>query len=327
MSVPTYSASQLLELLTETLGMDVRMAEADITTVGMVGHGNQASHYAEVFARRYNDLVGMGGKDDMKKLHDGMDPRGTGPFLRTLLQENDCRSVIDVCSGCQYDVLYFAGAAARGELPLTTLVSNEMDDALFAQGERNLQAAGVLLFPSPTFTHYPWQELADHFDVGEFDACLCTGNSLSHISDPAQRAACIDNFATITKNMLVVDTRNFSQMLANADELMSRAKTMLRDGSFGGGNRQLFPGNVANFPVYITRELVVMAYVKRGESSPYALVQFSPLPDDVLRTELQRRFGKVETYYNKSSEPVSAEVLRSLDGPSTVHFVCTEPAH
>ena len=328
MTLPAESAAGMRQLQQagEWLGMELSLAAENVTMVTQ-SHGSQRSTYADIFAKNYNDLVGMGNPGDLQKLFDGVDPRQNGSFLVDLMRTYDCQSALDTCSGCQYDILYLLGAAARHEITLRRLVSNELDDALLEQGMRNMKIVQEeKKFPSPEYTRHPWQLLSASFGGSVFDAGFCMGNSLSHISDPAQRKLCLENFADVTQKVFVIDMRNFHQMLANRDELRTRALDFLRAGpSADAGNRVLFPGTISNFPVCITPDLIIVAYVRHGDRLPYALVEFTPLTLPLLLSEIRESFRTVEIRCDRKNMGMpDIATLEAIDGPRTLQFICTK---
>lgn len=320
-------SDDILHLIKEKLGLQIELQGSDVVVTSPTESGYDAWPYAEIFAQNYNAIVGMENAGDMIALFHGTDSRPTGAFLKNIVLEHSARSVIDVCSGCMYDAIYFQGCAKRGGLSLDRFHCNEADDALRQQGERNIaEVRQTNEFPDLSPTTYYWQELGKHFAQGEFDASFCTGNSLSHIPERKQRIQSLANIAHVTKNVFVVDTRNYHWMLAHAGTLHADAVEMLSTQEYTGGNKQLFPGSVANFPVCIAKDSIIFAYVRDGQEQPYALVRFYPLSYSQLHSELSTVFGKVDVYLDGvKAENVSEEELSQIDAPRTIQFVCTEP--
>ena len=320
-------SEEILHLIQEKLGLRIEIDGQNVIVSSKTESGYDAWRYADIFARNYNALVGMGNVGDMIALYHGTDSRPTGAFLEGLLKDGNATSMIDVCSGCMYDPIYLQGKVDRGELPLTRITCNEIDGALKEQGDRNVAEVRSTnaLHEFEETAHY-WQELSAHFSQGEFDVSICTGNSLSHLPESAQRKQSIANIALVTKDAFVVDTRNYHWMTTHADSLHASAVSMLQSGEFFGGNKQLFPGSVANFPICIADQSIIFAYVCEGQVDPYALVRFYPITFSEFKNELSEFFGEIDVYVDcKEALDTSEEFLSALDAPRTIQFVCRKP--
>jgi hypothetical protein len=326
--------AEMLELATQWLGQPLQL---DSSGVSVVEHRGtiQTSRYAEVFAKEYGNLVGMPEAQDLLALYrEGKDKRGTGPFTLAQMQRFDCKSVLDTCSGCRYDHLFLAGAHQRGAIDLSGgMTMNEVDVELGKQGKLNVDLVEATEGTMPVDaeeTSIYWQHLARELGERAFDCVTCLGNSYSHLGEQNQRLASAANFALTTTpgGVCIVDNRNFDKMMAHEEEHREQALAMLSgDAAQAANNRALFPGSIANSPVYIGPDRVIIGYVRRGTNKPHALVQFFPLTRAELVANLAQFFGGVEIFHDRKGGGVSEGTLGSMDGPATIQCVCTEPKY
>jgi len=132
------------------------------------------------------------------------------PFLRRIFQEHAVRTILDVACGTGQHAI----ALAKEGYGVT---GTDLSQAMVERARRNAQEAGV------TVAFYPlgFGELAQALP-GPFDALICLGNSLPHVTDlPALERALRDMAAVLRPGgVLIIQNRNFDRVLALQERFM-----------------------------------------------------------------------------------------------------------
>jgi SAM-dependent methyltransferase len=130
-------------------------------------------------------------------------------FLRSVV--GDRRYVLDAASGtgCESVALLKEGFSVQ---------SNEIDAVLASEAADLASAHKVSL----NLTRYLWERLPEAIQGNfKFDAVLALGNSLSLVPYAGRRKACVEAFWEVLSpgGILVIDERNYEQILRNAREI------------------------------------------------------------------------------------------------------------
>lgn len=131
------------------------------------------------------------------------------PLLEEHLRRQGARSVLDVACGTGQHAIALAQAGYE-------VVGVDVSPAMIDRARENAAAAGV----EARFAVRGFGELAG---LGrQFDALLCLGNSLPHLTDPAALAEGLADFHAVLRpgGGLIIQQRNFDRVLACQERYM-----------------------------------------------------------------------------------------------------------
>jgi len=126
------------------------------------------------------------------------------PFLKKNLSLNKSSKVYDVCLG--------TGATTIGlkRLGINHIISNDIDDEMIKIAKKHALEEDVSLI----IDKYDWREMGDT-SMGNADAILCLGNSLTYIMRPHEHERIINLFYGMLNEggKLAIDIRNYTELL------------------------------------------------------------------------------------------------------------------
>lgn len=132
------------------------------------------------------------------------------PFFRSLLQAHHVRTVLDAAGGTGRHAI--ALATEGYQVTATDISANMIDKA-----RQNARSSGV----DVAFAVVGFGGLAQSLDQ-TFDAILCLGNSIPHITDAQVLQATMADFAAILNpgGILVIQNRNLDRVLLRKERFM-----------------------------------------------------------------------------------------------------------
>lgn len=113
-----------------------------------------------------------------------------------------------------------------------TLSGADLSAPMIVRARQNAEQAGV----QARFEPVGFGALTQTFGAGSFDALLCLGNSLPHVTSPGDLAGALQDFAAVLRpgGLLLVQNRNFDLVTA------SRARWMEPQSHRAGNQEWLF---------------------------------------------------------------------------------------
>jgi len=133
------------------------------------------------------------------------------PLLVDLLRRHRAQTVLDAACGTGQHAI---ALARRGY----DVVGADVSPDMISRARANAQEAGV----DVRFERLGFGELADHLE-GHYDALLCLGNSLPHLTDETALQGALDDFHRVLRpgGLLVLQMRNYDRLLAERDRFMA----------------------------------------------------------------------------------------------------------
>ena len=132
------------------------------------------------------------------------------PFFRRLFQQEKVRSVLDVACGTGHHAIALAreGYQATGA---------DISQAMVDRARLNAQEAGVEV----PFYPLGFGELAEALP-GPYDALLCLGNSLPHLTEAPALERALQDFARVLRpgGLAIIQNRNLDRVLALQERFM-----------------------------------------------------------------------------------------------------------
>jgi SAM-dependent methyltransferase len=94
----------------------------------------------------------------------------------------------------------------------------DLSQSMIERARQNAGRAGA----DVNFDAVGFGSLSHHFQPGSFDALLCLGNSLPHLTSEAELAAALQDFARLLRpeGLLMVQNRNFDLVMADRERWM-----------------------------------------------------------------------------------------------------------
>jgi glycine/sarcosine N-methyltransferase len=133
------------------------------------------------------------------------------PFLEKTLAGRGVHTVLDAACGTGQHAIALArrGFALSAADPSAGMIARARASAEAAHAEVRFAPAG-------------FGEMGPAFGPRIFDALLCLGNSLPHVSHPAGLAAALEDFAACLRpgGVLILQNRNFDRVLSRHDRWM-----------------------------------------------------------------------------------------------------------
>lgn len=133
------------------------------------------------------------------------------PFLEGRLKSQSARQVLDTACGTGMHAIALAshGYQVGGADLSPRMVERARENAAASDVEVRFEVAG-------------FGELTQHFGAGSFDALLCLGNSLPHVTSLEHLDSTLSDFASCLRprGMLILQNRNFDAVLANHERWM-----------------------------------------------------------------------------------------------------------
>ncbi len=128
--------------------------------------------------------------------------------------------MLDAACGVGFDALSLHRRGFR-------VTATDASPAMAARARERLAAAGA----DVSVTRCHWAELPDRFGP-EFDAVLCTGNSLAHAPSTTARRAALGGFANVLLpgGTLIVDTQDWSVVHGRGDHRDDDPQVITRGG-------------------------------------------------------------------------------------------------
>lgn len=133
------------------------------------------------------------------------------PFLEKTLAGRNAHTVLDAACGTGQHAI---ALARRG----FALSAADPSEGMIARARASAEVANA----GVRFARSGFGEMGRAFGPQTFDALLCLGNSLPHVSDPAGLAAALEDFAACLRpgGLLILQNRNFDRVLARHDRWM-----------------------------------------------------------------------------------------------------------
>jgi len=148
------------------------------------------------------------------------------PFIERALRQADARRVIDAACGTGMHAIELArrGYKVVGADPSAPMIERARENAAALRQAQD-SAAGV----EARFVVAGFGDLAEKLALspvegvgGRFDAVLCLGNSLPHVSSAADLANALADFAAVLRpgGLLLIQNRNLNAVLARRERFM-----------------------------------------------------------------------------------------------------------
>jgi glycine/sarcosine N-methyltransferase len=132
------------------------------------------------------------------------------PFFRSVFERYAVKRLLDVACGTGQHAI----ALAREGYEVT---ATDLSAAMVERAQANAAAAGVRLH----IHRLGFGELAGALE-GLYDAIICLGNSLPHITDAIALREALEDFTHVLKpgGIVVIQNRNFDRVLARQERFM-----------------------------------------------------------------------------------------------------------
>ena len=221
------------------------------------------------------------------------------PFIERQLKAVDARRVLDVACGTGRHAL---ALAERGYHVTGTDVSAGMIE----QARENANARGL----SVHFVVAGFGQLR-HKVTGEFDALLCLGSSLPHISSPATLAPTLKDFAAVLRpgGLALIQNRNF-------DLVLKEKKRWMPPQSYRAGESEWLFLRLYDFNPDGSISFNVMTLHREGDrpwQQRVSATQLWPLGQDDLLPALEASgFEQVACYGSMDGKPFARETSPNL---------------
>lgn len=231
------------------------------------------------------------------------------PWLEAQLQE-----VPDELRARPMRVLDAACGTGKHAIALATLgyhtAGADLSAGMVEHARRNAQAAGV----NVDFVVTGFGDLARTFrgtGLFPFDALLCLGNSLPHLTSPQHLAASLGDFASCLHpgGLLIIQNRNFDAVLEN------RLRWMEPQSNREGDTEWVFlrfydflPNDLVNFQIVTLRRDGDAAWQQNITTTRLRPLRQVELVDALFSAG----FKSIQTYGSMSGDPFDAESSGNL---------------
>ncbi len=229
------------------------------------------------------------------------------PFLEQRLAAAGARRVLDAACGTGQHAV---ALARRG----MTVSAADPSAGMITRARANASASGVPI----RFEQAGFGGMGRVFGKASFDALLCLGNSLAHVSDAAALAAAVGDFADCLAEggLLILQNRNYDKVLA------ARERWFDPQSSAEGGREWVFV-RFYDFEANgsITFHILTLAREKEGDwKQAVSSTRLWPLRTAVLTGALRcAGFESLEPYGSARGEP--------FDGPTSPDLVLIARKH
>lgn len=185
------------------------------------------------------------------------------------------------------------------------VVSNDLDQDAVSKAVEEAKRIGRLHGRSINLDvrHRDWRELASNFE-NEFDAVICTGNSLTYLFRREDQFQALANFHAVLKHggLLVVDERNYAEHFLEGNGANYR---------FTGKVVYCGKDKVDAHPIYVSDKVVVMEYHHREKRLTAHLVMHPFKKGEVAGLMREAGFADIKTFgdYKESFNPEEPEFI------------------
>jgi glycine/sarcosine N-methyltransferase len=225
-------------------------------------------------------------------------------FFRKVFEDHGARSVLDAGCGTGMHAISFARRGLQS-------AGADLSPAMIDTAKNNARRAGVQV----AFEVAAFGGMAGRFAT-PFDAVICVGNSLPHLSDDEALRSCLADFSTLLRpgGILVIQNRNYDRLLQERQRFMPVATRV------EGDDETLFL-RITDFPAACAKsaesvELTIITLKKRGGRWSQS-AQTTPLRALRRRTMesalAAAGFGSVQAFGGYAMAP--------FDGPSSADLI------
>jgi glycine/sarcosine N-methyltransferase len=235
---------------------------------------NVAAFYDD-FAEDYADAI-LSDFDEVS--------RRQGERLNALLRPRGVQRVLDVACGSGLQSLALAQLGYR-------VTGLDISEGMIAQAKRNAQRRRV----AANWVVGDWHDLRRLFPR-PFDAVICWGNSLSHVSDAEDLAAVLSEMAAVTRagGVCLVDLRDWDRVM------QERPKGSVRQ------VKQTAAGRMISFDVwhYPSADMLVMEiFVLREREAHWTVRRREVVHCVIRRVEFEAAVARAGFATAKLAEP------------------------